>query len=202
MSERRRGPPGSEQRPREGELPLRERDHAPHEGEQRAREGLAESPHGHGGAHPPAEQDRIRSRTIVAVGVASLVVFLVASLVVVAGLRRQQRQLLPDGPRPLPAELGKSKIGIVEQRLFEHSNQAQATSRVQRRKLETYGWVDPAQGVVRLPVERGMQLVIEGQRPVATPPAPGAAPPERPAAPAPPGRAAPRGGAEGPRRTP
>jgi hypothetical protein len=174
---------------------MTERKHGGGQGHERAREALEHAPHGHGGAHPPAEEDRVRSWTIVSVGVGALVVFAIASVAVGVGMRRQQRELRPDGPAPMPAELGKAKIGIVEQRLFEHSNQAEAMHRVQRRKLETYGWIDPAQGVVRMPIERGMQLVLEGQRPAAT-----QAPAGQPAAPPSPADAgAPRGRSGGAR---
>jgi hypothetical protein len=141
-----------------------------------AQETIAHAPHGHGGAHPPAEEDRIHSKTIVFVGVAALVVFFVASLVAIAAMKKQQRDLLPDGPAPLPAELGQSKIGVLEQRLFEYSNQAAVLREVQRRKLESAGWVDRAQGVARLPIGRAMELVVQGERPAPTaPPARGTA---------------------------
>lgn len=151
-------------------------------GPEQAQDTLAHAPHGHGGAHPPAEEDRVHSRTIVLVGVAALVVFFVASLAAIGAMRRQQRQLLPEGPAPMPELLGSAKIGLLEQRLFEHSNQAEAWRAAQRRRLESYGWVDPAKGVVRMPVERAMQLVLEGARPPASGEAAGAGPGPRPEA--------------------
>jgi hypothetical protein len=145
--------------------------------ERDARETIEHAPHGHGGAHPPAEEDRIQSRTIVLVGVASLIVFFVASLVAIASMRRQQGELRPQGAAPLPAELGEAKIGILEQRLFENSNQATVLREVQRRKLESAGWVDRAQGIARIPIDRAMELVLQGERPApVAPPAQGATP--------------------------
>jgi hypothetical protein len=120
-------------------------------------------------AHPPAEEDRIGSRAIVLVGVGALIVFFVASLAAIGAMKRQQSRLIPDGPAPLPAELGQSKIGLLEQRLFENSNQADVVQRVQRSKLESYGWVDPAQGIIRIPIERGYELVLAGERPEGSP---------------------------------
>lgn len=120
-------------------------------------------------AHPPAEEDQIRSRAIVGVGVAALLLFFVASLAAIGAMKRQQARINPEGPAPLPAELGKSKIGIIEQRLFESSNQAEVVREVQRAKLESYGWVDRTRGIIRIPVEQGMQLVIAGKRPEGAP---------------------------------
>jgi hypothetical protein len=126
-------------------------------------------PAGHdAGAHPPAEEDRIRSGTIVFIGVAALVLFLVASLATIGAMRRQQRALLPQGPAPYAEPLGTSKIGMLEQRLFENSNQVQAMYGAQRQKLRSYGWVDPAQGVVRIPIDRAMEMVMRGERPPAS----------------------------------
>ena len=141
-----------------------------------ARDALAHAPHGHGGAHPPAEEDRIHSRTIVFIGVASLIVFFAASLAAIGSMRKQERELLPQGPAPLPAELGQSKIGILEQRLFEFSNQASVMNEVQRRKLDSAGWVDRGQGIARIPIGRAMELVLQGERPTPlAPPAQGTA---------------------------
>jgi hypothetical protein len=123
----------------------------------------------HESAHPPAEEDRIGSRTIVMVGVAALLVFFVASLAAIGAMKRQQSRIVPDGPAPLPAELGQSKIGLLEQRLFENSNQADFVNRVQRSKLESYGWVDRSQGIIRIPIERGFELVLAGKRPEGAP---------------------------------
>jgi hypothetical protein len=123
----------------------------------------------HATAHPPAEEDRIGSRTIVLVGVGALLVFFVASLAAIGAMKRQQGRINPDGPGPLPAELGESKIGLLEQRLFENSNQADVVHRVQRSKLESYGWVDRSQGIIRIPIDRGMELVLAGERPEGSP---------------------------------
>ena len=139
------------------------------------RKTIEHAPHGQAGAHPPAEEDRIQSGTIVFVGVGALVVFFAASLLVISSAKHQQRELLPQGPAPLPAELGSPKIGLLEQRMFENSNQAQSWREGQQRKLGSYGWVDPAQGIVRLPIDRAMELVIEGARPEASPPPRGGA---------------------------
>jgi hypothetical protein len=130
----------------------------------------AEHPAAHSaGAHPAAEEDLIHSRTIVFVGVGALVLFFVASLATIGWMKRRQAELLPQGAAPYPAELGRSKIGLLEQRLFENSNQAEATRAAQLRKLDSYGWVDVEKGVLRIPIDRAMELVVKGERPKGEP---------------------------------
>ena len=46
----------------------------------------------------------------------------------------------------------------------------------QREQLETYGWVDKEGGVVRIPIERAMDLVLEHGGLAAEKPAAGAKP--------------------------
>jgi hypothetical protein len=36
---------------------------------------------------------------------------------------------------------------------------------IQRRELESYGVVDPARGIVRIPIQRAMELYLRGRRP-------------------------------------
>lgn len=119
--------------------------------------------HAHSG-HPPAEVDRIRSWTIVGVGVASLALFFVASALTVTWMRRQELTLNPAHP-VMPAEAGKRKVGIVEQQLFENANRAQTLRAQQQARLGSYGWVDAQKGLVHVPVDRAMERVLQGERP-------------------------------------
>lgn len=119
--------------------------------------------HAHGG-HPPAEVDRIQSWTVVAVGVASLVLFFVASAITIASMRRQELALNPAHP-VLPSEAGKRKIGMVEQQLFESADRAATMQAQQKARLGGFGWVDRPKGLVHVPVEQAMDRVQRGERP-------------------------------------
>jgi hypothetical protein len=112
--------------------------------------------------HPPSEEDRISTRTIVWVGVGSLVVFFLASLATTVYLRVTvgERPALP-----LPPEVGQSKIGLVEQELFQLSFRGERERDAKRRHLESWGWVDREKGVVHMPIERAMDLTAKGVRP-------------------------------------
>jgi hypothetical protein len=119
----------------------------------------------HGIAHPPAERDIIPSGRIVWVGVVAMIVFVAGSLAAAWQMQATRGAANPDGPIALPAAAGQAKIGIVEQRLFEHANQGVAWREQARRRLDSYGWVDQAKGVAHIPIDQAMDLVEKGERP-------------------------------------
>lgn len=113
-----------------------------------------------------AEPDKFATPRVVAVGVASLLLFLVASVVTIHwGLNGTRARLLPDGPPPPPGEIGKNKIGMVEQRLFEVAVEPAEMRRAQAERLHGWGWVDRKAGVVHMPIEEAMKRVARGERP-------------------------------------
>lgn len=123
--------------------------------------------HGHG---VRAEDDRVPSIPIVAVGVSALVIFFLASYVTLSFLR------VREGDRPLlpvPQEIGQSKIGLVEQQLFETATRGKDDQEARKRRLGSYGWVDRRGGIVRLPIDRAMELSAQGARPRAAGPGAG-----------------------------
>lgn len=119
--------------------------------------------HAHSG-HPPAEVDRIQSWTVVGVGVASLLLFFVASAITLAYMKREVTALNPGHPM-IPAEAGQRKIGMVEQQLFEAADRARTLQAEKQARLGSYGWVDRQKGLVHIPVERAMEQVRQGERP-------------------------------------
>ncbi|HVP69096.1 MAG TPA: hypothetical protein VMT17_17735 [Anaeromyxobacteraceae bacterium] len=112
-----------------------------------------------------AEPDVIATPRIVAVGVASLVVFFLASLVTVQAMYRKKAEMLPDGPPAWPAEIGARKIGIVEQRMFPLAVEPADAKRAQVARLHAWGWVDRKAGIVHMPIEEAMDRVARGERP-------------------------------------
>ncbi len=113
-----------------------------------------------------AEPDRIGTPRIVAVGVAALLLFAAAGWVTIRyGLDRTRAEVLPDGPPAAPAEIGRNKIGIVEQRIFSLAVEPAEWRQAQRKRLEGWGWVDRKAGVVHEPIERSMARVARGERP-------------------------------------
>jgi hypothetical protein len=112
-----------------------------------------------------AEPDRIATGRIVLVGVASLTLFFLASVASTMVLRARRAEINPDGPPALPGEAGKAKIGIVEQQLFENARTGTRWREEELRYLSTWGWVDRKAGIVHEPVERGMERLLQGERP-------------------------------------
>jgi hypothetical protein len=113
-----------------------------------------------------AEPDRIGTPRILAVGAAALVLFAVASWVTIRyGYDRTRAEMLPDGPAAPPSEIGRNKIGIVEQRLFPLAVEPAEWRNRQRERLEGWGWVDRKAGVVHEPIDRAMARVARGERP-------------------------------------
>ncbi len=125
-------------------------------------------PEGQGGVRQ--EEDRIRTGRVVAVGAGALLVFFLASLATLSWLRVR----MGDGPPlPPPPELGRSKIGLVEQQLFDGQTRGGRDRAARLERLGSYGWVDRRAGVVHVPIERAMQLVAGGVRASPAPARPG-----------------------------
>ena len=128
---------------------------------------------GHG--HSRSEEDRIHTGKIVGVGVAALVVFFAASLATVSyfNVRVGERT-----PPPIPKEIGQSKIGMVEQQLFEIALRGENDRKARLQRLGSYGWADREKGVAHMPIEKAMELAARGVRapaPATGAPAPGGA---------------------------
>ncbi len=125
--------------------------------------------HGPGHGRVRSEDDRIAPLPIIAVGVGALVVFFLASFVTISYLRMREGDR---PPLPVPQDFGQSKIGLVEQQLFELSTRGERDRAARQQRLGSYGWVDRKAGVVHLPIERAMELSAQGVRPRASAPPP------------------------------
>jgi hypothetical protein len=116
---------------------------------------------GHGHAAVRSEEDRISTGTIVAVGVGSLLVFFLAGLAASVYLSARRGE---HGPMPIPPEVGQSKIGIVEQQMFDLSVRGERDRAARLERLGSYGWVDRPAGVAHVPIGVAMDLVTRGVR--------------------------------------
>ena len=112
-----------------------------------------------------AEPDLVATPRLLAIAAFTLALFLGASLATGWAMEWWRGRLLPDGPAAPPAEVGRSKIGLVEQRLYETTRTGEDWTAEQWRRLESYGWVDRKAGIIHVPVEQGMERVLRGERP-------------------------------------
>lgn len=128
----------------------------------------------HGHHDVRSEEDRVSSGMVIAVGVASLVVFFFASLAAGGYLHLRQEE---HPPIAVPPEIGQSKIAMIEQQLFDVAVRGTRDRARRLERLRSYGWVDREAGVVHMPIERAMDLVAKGVRPPQAPTGGEAAPP-------------------------
>jgi hypothetical protein len=117
-----------------------------------------EQPHAHG---VRSEEDRISTPRILAVGIGSLVAFVLSSWIVLVYFRHEMSAATPP---PIPQEIGRSKIGMVEQQLFESARRGASDREVRLERLRSFGWVDRGQGVAHIPIDQAMDLVAKGVR--------------------------------------
>jgi hypothetical protein len=113
------------------------------------------------GAHPRAETDRINSRAVLVVGFGALAIFILAGAASIAYIRHSNA-VTPQAA--LPPEVGQSKIGLVEQQLFDTSLRGARDHAARRAHLDGYGWVDRQAGLLHIPIAEAMALVARGVR--------------------------------------
>lgn len=61
----------------------------------------------------------------------------------------------------IPERIGTAEIGIVDQLQFNQDMRAEDLRKQKLEKLSSYGWVDPQQNLVHVPVEVAMKRYIE-----------------------------------------
>lgn len=109
---------------------------------------------------PPPEEERLPYRRVIAVLLGSMALFAGAVLWARDILRDETRAALPRGEAPA-VEAGKAEIGIVDQQMFELEGRADRLRREQRRRLDSYGWVDRDAGVIHVPIQEAMDDVVQ-----------------------------------------
>ena len=114
---------------------------------------------------PPAQaEEAIRWFSVIGTGVASILVFAIATFVVYRYLDQREKLLQPVGPLPIPAQMGQAEIGIVDQVPFDVTRAAEAYRKEEIERLSSWGWIDRKQGTVHMPIDRAMELVVQQQK--------------------------------------
>jgi hypothetical protein len=105
------------------------------------------------------EPDVVRERRLRGIGIAGVVITLASlaiagALLVVSGRGRDHG---PSEPSPAPPE-----IGTIEQTLATSAERGIDLKNAQREALDRYGWSDRDAGLAKIPIDRAMDLVLEG----------------------------------------
>jgi hypothetical protein len=107
------------------------------------------------------EADQVRARRLSAVGVAGVVITLVALAVAGVLLGASGRGREHGAPESVEAP---PEIGTIEQTLVLSTRRGLDLKEEQREELERYGWADRDAGIAKIPIARAMDIVAGGAR--------------------------------------
>ncbi len=71
----------------------------------------------------------------------------------------------PSGAFPERWLGARHDVARVREGVFGETGRGVSLDAEARRDLASYGWVDEARGVVRIPIDRAIDLVVSGRRP-------------------------------------
>ena len=135
--------------------------------------------------HIEHEESDVNIRGILGFGAGLFVVAVVIHLLMWVLLGYFESRAAKQGPRLYPLAAAQENRLPPEPRLQTHPREDLADLRAREdEQLRSYGWVDKNAGVVRIPIDRAMELIAERGLPpsktmpaVAPMPPPGATPP-------------------------
>ncbi|MCI0571545.1 MAG: hypothetical protein L0Y66_12385 [Myxococcaceae bacterium] len=112
------------------------------------------------GFHPPPPQrEDVSARRVLAVLGAVLTLFALSVWATVpilrAGAPAEARE------SRVPGEVGHATVGRVNQEPFDLDTRAEELRERQRHQLSSYGWVDRDAGVIHVPIERAVELLLQ-----------------------------------------
>lgn len=110
------------------------------------------------------EEDRPAVGLALWIGLIGCAVFLASLLATWILLRWQLERLAPAPPAGF-GEIGRARIGMVEQRPFSTRGGAPGAFEQQRKILSRYGWVDRRRGRVHIPIRQAMLQLSRGPKP-------------------------------------
>ncbi|WP_437949106.1 hypothetical protein WME98_52455 [Sorangium sp. So ce296] len=118
------------------------------------------------------EEDLLPWRRILAVAFAVVVIFFLLGIWSWMILRGREAELRPAGRTLARAKEGFEPRGVVagvDQRLFQRTASGEEglgtmLNRRKREELGRFGWADRGRGIVQIPIEDAMSLVVEESR--------------------------------------
>jgi hypothetical protein len=103
--------------------------------------------------------ERIPWLRVVVAAICAFAVFGVAVVAAIIDMRGMMGGLRDDASIAR-TEIGAAQIGMVEPRLIELEDRALKLHAERKAQLNGYSWVDRQRGLIRIPVEIGMQRVV------------------------------------------
>ncbi len=103
------------------------------------------------------EEDRVPGRAIAITAIVALAVGAIG-VGAAGGILRFESNGRPSPPPPVHAS---PQIGIVEQTLIGATRRGLDERAKQKDALTRFGWVDRKRGIVRIPIDRAMDLVVD-----------------------------------------
>jgi hypothetical protein len=107
-----------------------------------------------------SDDDGVDIKKILTVGGIALATFALSAFIAYLIMRSDLKEVEARGLPPVPSEIGKDEIGIVDQVEFSQDDRLEQWRAAKRKRLEGYGWVDRARGLVHIPVEKAIDQVV------------------------------------------
>lgn len=118
----------------------------------------------HDPGHDPSEhiEAGVDIRRIVAVGVVSLVLFAISAVVGYFIIRSARQGFVAERGNAAPGKyVGQAEINIVDSVPFDSDMRVAQWQADLKKRLNGYGWVDKQARIIHVPIERGMQQVVD-----------------------------------------
>lgn len=124
---------------------------------------------------PPADRSGINTRAVMKFCAALIIIAVVVHIVVFyvfkifdARLKSKDPELSPLAPKqqqlpPEPRLESSPNTLHTDKQLFAPKN-VQALKEQANQQLESYGWVDDKNGIVRIPIKEAMKMVVEKEK--------------------------------------
>ncbi len=110
------------------------------------------------------EPDRLPRGLLLRIAVGTVAVGLSLCVIAFVLLRAREHGLRPSSAFPEAGLPAPHRVGQVRQEVFTMAMPKPTPLEEQARSLEQYGWIDRRHGIIRVPVEVGMDLVLDETR--------------------------------------
>jgi hypothetical protein len=110
------------------------------------------------------EPDQVPRGLLLRIAVGTLAVGLSLCVIAYLLLRAREHTLEPSFQFPRGSLPAPHAVAGVRQEPFDIPAPRLSVLQEQSRELQRYGWVDHARGLIRVPIDVGMQLVLDDAR--------------------------------------